>query len=143
MAHIVSNLRDVDRRELMATAAEQTEQWLLEHALTWRGVCWTLKLNQEPVGAGGINMVEPAVGQCWLFGTDKLPALRVAMTRQGRLAVKWALKTDVCRVLRAYSAAFHTEAHAWLQAIGFRLYEPLPNFGRGGEDFILFSIDKR
>jgi hypothetical protein len=141
ISFIAANVRPDDWREIACQIPDGTTP--LDVAL-WSvsaGQAWVAKLDDQPVALFGASPQTAAgnVLALWAWGTKRMRRVAPAITRfvrDGR-AAEWveAGKTRV----EARSIAGHVEAHRWLVSIGF-LAEPLPQWGKDGEDFILFSM---
>ena len=96
--------------------------------------------NHVPVVVGGMDIITPAVGHAWMFGTDDFPKVIREVTRATRKALDRMLENDLLRVeVRCLEA--HKIAHDWYRRLlGFT--EPpamLRSYGVGGENFLLFA----
>ena len=100
----------------------------------------------EPICIGGFVMTRPNVVSLLFFATDDFPRIGLGITRF--ITRNWFPKLEAAGVHRfeAVSLSTHLAAHAWLGTLGLRPETgKLRNYGRGGEDFILFSkvVDAR
>lgn len=96
--------------------------------------------NQVPVVVGGIDFITPAVGQCWMFGTDDFPKVVREVTKATRRVLDDLLEKQVRRI-EIRSIKTHTVAHEWYRRfLGFtEAPAVLRSYGVGGEDFLLFA----
>ena len=93
----------------------------------------------KPVAIGGVAIHTPGVGTAWMVGTDDFRKVAVEVTRHTRSVFGRLLATELHRI-HAWSAAFHVDAHRWLEAAGMVRGEPVRAMGKHGEDFYLYSI---
>lgn len=141
ITYIAANVRPEDWREIACQIPDGVTA--LDVAL-WSvsaGQAWVAKLGDQPVALFGASPQTAAgnVLALWAWGTKRMRRVAPAITRfvrDGR-APEW-VEAGITRV-EARSIAGHYDAHRWLSSIGL-LAEPLPQWGKGGEDFILFSM---
>ncbi|MBT9169345.1 MAG: hypothetical protein DDT19_02704 [Syntrophomonadaceae bacterium] len=137
--HVALNMREVDRLEISATRWSESPWDFAVDASQFPGASWSALLDGEPVAIGGIALLQPGIGQAWMVGTDKLPQVGLMLTRFCRdVAHRMLTEDSGIHRIQAFSAGFHTEAHAWLRAVGLDSTQPLLKYGKGGEDFLLF-----
>lgn len=137
--YVARSMRDVDRREISATLWSFTPWDFAVDCTRLPGSAWAALVDGEPVAIGGIALNQPGVGQAWMVGTPKLPLAAVTLTRFCKDVTHRMLTEDSgINRIQAFSAAFHTEAHDWLNAVGLNAAQPLQKYGKEGEDFILF-----
>ena len=96
--------------------------------------------HHVPVVVGGIDFITPAVGQCWMFGTDDFPKVVREVTKATRRVLDEILANQVRRI-EIRSIETHKVAHEWYRRfLGFT-GEPsmLQSYGVNGENFLLFA----
>lgn len=145
ITYVAANLREADRREILASAdLECASQagWLswLASGPHW---CWTAQIDGQPVGAFGIGMNNPLLPHmrsAWAFGTDRFKRVVPAITRFAR--TEWPLMLESVGVWRVEirSLGTHDIAQRWLGAIGARHEATLHGYGTQGEDFELWAL---
>lgn len=145
ITYVAANLREADRREILASAdLECASQagWLswLASGPHW---CWTAQIDGQPVGAFGIGMNNPLLPHmrsAWAFGTDRFKRVVPAITRFAR--DEWPMMLESVGVWRVEirSLGTHDIAQRWLEAIGARHEATLHGYGTGGEDFELWAL---
>lgn len=137
--YVAQNMREVDEAEISATRWSYTPWEFAVDCTRLPGSSWAALVDGEPVAIGGIAAHQPAIGQAWMVGTHNLPLAAVTLTRFCKDMTHRMLTEDSgINRIQAFSAGFHTEAHAWLKAVGLNAAQPLQKYGKGGEDFILF-----
>lgn len=138
---ICANIRSEDWREIACQLPEGMAPIDAALISIASGLSWVARLDGQPVAVFGASPQTPAgnVLALWAWGTKQMRRAAPAITRfvRDEMAPAWVAegKTRV----EARSIVGHDEAHRWLTNIGF-LAEPLPQWGRGSEDFILFSM---
>lgn len=74
------------------------------------------------------------------FGTPRFNEVGVAMTRQARVLIAAAISSGRTHRIQACSAAFDTDAHRWLERLGFEVESTLRQCGKHREDFLMFVL---
>ncbi len=138
VSYIVVNLCEADRAEIgcQYPAGVKSETISLAHV---RGMAMCALLDSQPVQAFGLYPATPAgnVLIAWAFGTRFRRRSIPAVTRWMRERILVAFAGGATRV-ESRASASHVGASRWLRGLGASEV-PLRGFGRGGEDFILFS----
>ncbi len=129
-------MREDDAREVLATHYSDYRHEFADACMRWGGWCCKTA-NGIPVAMGGVVEAWPGVGTAWMVATPDLPQHGLEVTRFARKLI--ADSVHLHRV-QAFSAAFHTVSHAWLEALGFERGPLMRKMGKGGEDFIVFEI---
>lgn len=133
---ILGNLRTWDRREVEALIPG--EAWdLAERCLATRA--WGILHRKQPVAAFGYAKRSIASAEGWTLGTDDFPKVAGELIRFIRGPGLAELRANGTRVLEARSIDGHLQSHRWLENLGFDRVATLPNQGRGGEAFHLFT----
>lgn len=141
VTYIAANIRPEDWREIACQMPDGTTAIDVALWSVSAGQAWVARIDNQPVALFGASPQTAAgnVLALWAWGTKRMRRVAPAITRFVRddRAPEWiaAGKTRA----EARSIAGHTEAHRWLSGLGF-IAEPLPQWGKGGEDFILFSM---
>ena len=138
IAHVCKNIRADDYRELSDTrwSMDDLEQSVLSVPCEKFAV-----VHENAVALMGVVPAWPGVGQAWLFGTDEIGTYGVEVAHSAKRIIKTLLNLELHRI-HAYSAAFHTQAHQWLEMIGFRRESTLKQYGKTGEDFHVYAITR-
>lgn len=129
-------MREEDVREIMAMRHDEYRHEFAEECAHCGGWC-CLNKDGVPVAMGGVYECWPGVGNAWMVGTDDFARHGIEITRKSKKVLE---NLPHLHRIQAYSAAFHTVSHAWLERLGFRRGAVLPKLGKGGEDFIVFEI---
>lgn len=137
IAHIVQNLRDNDRRELLATSFLDDPLEIARHYGQER-FAWVFGL-ERPIAYMGASARWPGMWCPFMLATDEFGQIGLSLT-------KWAVRVMIpsldrmgARRLEAVSMADHHTAHRWMGFFGMKPEARLRQFGKGGEDFILFG----
>jgi len=138
VTYIAANIRPEDWREIACQLSEEvTPTDVAAWSLTGREA-WVATVRGQPVAAFGVHDATNArnVLMIWAWGTPKMWRAVPEMTRFIRERVEVWITEGVTRV-EARSIEGHGSAHRWMRALGGES-EPLPGWGKGGEDFLLF-----
>lgn len=134
-------MRDDDRREVNATRwAEDPYDFAADCMRTPGPKLAAIRQDGTPVAIGGVATHHPGVGQAWLVGTHNIGLCGIEIAHACRKSIAALFADGGLHRIQAHSAAFHTDAHRWLKAIGLREESRLPGYGKGGEEFVVFSI---
>ena len=139
IAQVLYNLREADRRELGATLWRLDSGGLaLASAQTRLGFV-ALADDGAPVAVAGAQEIWPGVFQVGLFATPRWPEVAGGVTRALRRDLGPAVIASGAHRAHAFSHAANEESHRWLLRLGARCEARLAGWGRGGEDFLLFT----
>lgn len=138
---VARNMRESDRREVMATQWEDDiERFALDCYLS-KGVKWVaINKKGEPVVIGGVSINSPGVGTAWMVGTDRWLTVALEVSRFCKNSIQSILSSGDVHRIQAFSAKFHAESHRWLKIVGMNPGSSLSKWGKNGEDFILFEV---
>lgn len=144
---VSANLREQDRREILATAKLDcaSQAGWLSWIVSGPDWCWTASIDGQPVAAFGIGQgtpLQPHMRTAWAFGTDRLRRAVPAITRFA--LAEWPHRLFAVGVGRVEirSLADHDIAHKWLSGMGGRREAVMRGYGTGGEDFELWALLK-
>lgn len=142
-SYVAANLRPEDWREIACQLPDGTEPL----ALAWMaaegsGEAWTASWKGQPVAAFGASPMTPSVLSLWAWGTKGMWRVAGSIERfvTADCVPRW-LEAGITRV-EARSIVGHVMAHRWLRRLGFA-EQPCPQWGKAGEDFILFSWTRK
>lgn len=141
-AHILNvcqHIRADDLREISET--RWTSEDIAESLWQVPGGKFAVVHDGIPVALLGVVPVWPGVGQAWLIGTDEIGSRGVEVMKASKRIIKTLLDLEMHRI-HAYSAVFHTQAHRWLEMIGFRRESTLKQYGKTGEDFYCYVVSR-
>ncbi|NKE77546.1 hypothetical protein [Ochrobactrum sp. MC-1LL] len=140
---VAANLRDQDRREILATALlESGSQAGAMSFLTSPGFCWTAWIDGQPVAAFGVSQgspYQPHIRYGWLYGRDQTRRCIPAITRF--CLTEWPkrlISEGVTRV-EVRSLDGHDLADKWLRSCRAHHEAKMKNYGINGEDFNLYA----
>lgn len=135
---VICAMRADDLREIEETCWARDHE---ESLLNTHGVRVAVVHDGKACAVMGVVPIWPNVGQAWLIGTDEIGNHGVEVAHAAKRVIKTLLDLEMHRI-HAYSAAFHTQAHQWLEMIGFRRESTLKQYGKTGEDFYLYAITR-
>lgn len=138
LTYIAANMRPEDWREIECQFPEGITSFEIAALAGQFGEAWVATSSSQPVAAFGAAPLTYNVLSVWAWGTK---GMRRAIPAIGRFlrderAPDW-IASGVTR-LEARSIAGHHSAHRWMTSLG-ATSQPCPEWGRRGEDFILFS----
>jgi len=143
MLEVCLGMRADDRREVMATRWSDDPFDFAADCMRLPGTKLAALLpSGEAVAVGGVAVHQPGIGQAWMVGTERIGELGVEIAHASKKGIKALFERGGVHRIQAHSAAFHSDAHRWLKAIGLRKEATLPKYGKGGEDFFIFSAVK-
>ena len=138
VSYILAHCRALDREEIWCqfqpgVSNDYVTAWVMQSAEGF-----IARFRGLPVAAFGLSRTTFQCAHAWAFGSDRMryavPAIsRFFITALGAAAVKSGIKS-----VEARSLASHHEAHVWMFKLGARCIARLPDYGTGGQDFLLF-----
>lgn len=136
---VAANMRADDWTEIECQAPAGT---LPIEAALWSvngREAWVATVKGQPAAVFGIHNATPAgnVVTVWAWGTKAMRRAVPEITRFIRWKVPRWISEGVTRV-EARSIVGHADAHRWMRGLG-AVQAACPAWGKGGEDFILFS----
>jgi RimJ/RimL family protein N-acetyltransferase len=135
------NIRKDDFDEVMATRWTDDCYDLAASFAQAPGGKFAVIHEDKAVGIFGVSPRTPGVGQGWLVGTEDIGKAGVEVAHACKKVIRTLFDTDVHRI-QAYSAAFHHQAHEWLELIGFHRESTMKHFGKDGSDFYCYAVCK-
>ncbi len=140
--YVARRMREVDFAEVMATRWDDDPDRFAVDSFRLPGVAWAATTAVgEPAAIGGVALHTPGVGTAWLVTTEAFPQVALSVTRHVRQVVDRLLAGELRRI-HAWSAAFHVEAHRWMERVGMRREAVLRALGKDGEDFFMYAITR-
>ena len=138
--HIVENMRERDRREIMALRWDDSVPLFLNDVIEFAGAMWRVwEKDGEPISIAGMTPIRPGVVLGGAFGTSKWPfAVRHMLTWGRDWAIPRLLAANVHRG-EAYALASNTDSRKFIEACGGEIESLLHHYGREREDFILYA----
>jgi hypothetical protein len=143
--YIAANMRAADRAEIYATRWTDDPSALTDDCMIVVGCpsSWTVvaRLGSEPVAVMGAVEPWPGAWDVWCFGTDMFDRVALTMTKYIRRTFIPLLLARGLRRAHCRSMAGHDRAHAWLRLLGAKpsSEQPMRNWGKNGEDFVMFE----
>jgi hypothetical protein len=135
---IAENMRPWDRAEIFATRWNDSVDELARDAMSSYDFGWIASHEGTPVCAIGGIPIHPGVWSVWMFATPDFEKIRVSLTRFALRQIKPVLM-DVSRRVECRSMEGHQDAQKWLEFLGMSREAVLPQYGRNGETFLLYS----
>jgi len=137
--YIVQNMRERDRKEIMALRWNDDKTAFANDMIALAGPMWSVwEHNGEPVAISGMTVTRPGVVSISAFGTDKFRfAARHVIAWVRRWAIPRVRATGIHRG-EAYALAANTDSRRYIEASGGELEAELFGFGCNKEDFTLY-----
>jgi hypothetical protein len=134
---IVARLRDLDKRELTASGADFDNLAKMAMAQSVFAFCAVDHLYL-PQAAWGLTQIRPGVGGGWAFGTRHWARAVPIMTRNIRRWVLPFLLGNGFHRVEASALAHRKDVARFMGFIGAQPEAVLRQWGKGGEDFVLY-----
>jgi len=139
--YIARNMRAADRREVLATCWHDDVDQFAKEALALGGPAYCVEKDDgTPVAMGGLTTPQPMVWNAWMVATDDIGCVGVQLTRHCLYLIKYMFQDRQAHRIQAASAAFHADAHNWLERLGFKYEAGMNGYGKAGETFLLYSM---
>lgn len=142
VAHILANLREHDRREILALRWDDDLERLADEvmALACNDLWQSFWVDGEPVALIGATLIRPGVVMICGFGTKRWNRVIRPLSRYVLEEMRPAiLRTEVHRA-EAYAMAANTQNIRWIRGLfGGEIEGVLRGYGRDGEDFVVLG----
>lgn len=140
--HVAENMRQADKDEIYCGRWTDSPYDLATDVVSAGGVSMVAWSGEDPIAVVGAVPVTPTLWSVLMFATDRLPEIGLPLTRFLKRTMVQTIFSPSVGGLRAEcrSAVGHTEAHRWLELIGFKREALLRAVGKNGEDFYLYGF---
>ena len=135
---VADRMRECDRREIFATRWNDDPAELAGTILALGEFGWVAGTDL-PIAAFGAIPAWNGVWQVWMFATDDWPQVSLGVTKFIKRVMIPALRDIGAHRAECRSIEGHVTAHRWLECLGAHKESEIPNFGRNGETFYLYS----
>lgn len=140
VASVALRMREADAREIYAC------RWVRDPLSIAQTVAAAARFGFVALTPAGSPAAVVAALEQWpgnyqvaMFATDDWPQVAWSTTRAVQRHMRPAMLAAGARRAEARSHAEHAHAHRWLGWLGFVAEARLADFGKDGEEFILFS----
>lgn len=99
---------------------------------------WDAAIDASPVACFGLSPMTVTTWLGWAYGTDRMRRALPAISRHF-LSQERRLLDAGCRRIEVRTMKGHDEAHLWIARLGGKHRLDLPDAGRNGETFELWS----
>ena len=141
LAYVTGNLRRADALEVEATIGRTS---ICDLLWTAPGGKWEARTSAGvPAVVGGFSPVWPGLASGWMLGTDEWSDVGMEVTRFVRRFMLPALEHAGFHRVECRPMAGNDQVERWLRLVGFRTEAVTAQFGRGREDFVLWSRIKK
>lgn len=143
LTYVAMHMREWDRREIFATAITDDPRVLARIIHEMNGISWIAYKDGTPVATFGAEPLWQGVCSVWAFGTDRFPEVGLSVTKflkreMAPMLIRLGVRRAECKSMEG-----HTEAHAWLEALGMKREAEHPCYGRNGETFYTYARIER
>ena len=140
--YVAERMRDRDLAEFSALSYYSDRERAAEHLVNayadYPGLeCVTLD-DGTPVGIGGCIWSSPGVASMLFFATNDFDKIVVSLTRYSHKNIFAPAKAMAHRI-ECFSLATYTQMQQWVELFGLRQEAVLREYGRNGEDFIVYA----
>ena len=141
LAYIATNMRQADRDEIYNVIGHNNPFLLAQQTLdaSRMGSAVVAAACGRPVAVMGFMVRHAGVTTAYAYSTSDFPRVALTLTRYALKVMKPALLASGFHRLQAESRIDHTDAHLWLERLGFRREGILKQFGSDGSDYIMFG----
>ena len=141
--HVVSRMREADRREVMAGRFEDSDSGLIDDLYVARELCFALLClftdDQTPVAIIGGRLRWPGVAGILMIATDDWPKIARAATRWvARVAIP-KIVDPVCHRSQCEAWEGNLVTMRWLSRLGYRVEGQLEAYGKNREGFLQYA----
>lgn len=139
--YVAENMREWDKREIYASRFTDDPHDLAESTCLTGGISFIVKTDDgEPVVVFGAIPIGPTFWNAWMFCTDKFDSVAIELYKYiKRVVIPGILSTGAVRA-ECRSMVGHSDAHRWLESLGFKYEGRNVMLGKHGEDFLLFAF---
>jgi RimJ/RimL family protein N-acetyltransferase len=142
LRYVAQNMREWDRREIFALRFDEDVDAFAAAAIGCGPVSWVAGLDDKPIAAFGCAPMWPNVWSMWFFATDNLGQIGISVTRLIVRSIVPMLFEAGAHRLEARSMEGHIDAQRWLEVIGAKRETTLKGYGRGAEDFHVYTWER-
>lgn len=93
----------------------------------------------RPIAVMGFMARHPGICEMFAYGTDAFSRVALTLTRYGLRVMKPAMLAAGLHRAECKSRFDHTDAHRWLEALGFRREGVLKAYGSDRADYVQFA----
>ena len=140
--YVAENMRKADKEEIYCGRWTDSPYDLSEDIVRLGGVSFVAWKDEEPIAVIGSSPVTPTLWSAIMFATDRLPEIGLPLTKLVKRFMIPSIFSKEVGALRSEcrSMVTHTEAHRWLESVGFKREALLKSVGKSGEDFYLYGF---
>jgi len=142
LSYVMRNMREWDRREIFATQWSDDPDNLAARLIGLCEFSWIAGRDGVPIAALGAYPVWPGCWSVWMMATDEIGKIGLSLTKHVRQRMMPSLLAGNFRRAQCHSMAGHEDAQNWLRALGAKEEGRCFGYGKGGEDFLVFTWDR-
>lgn len=140
--HIATNMREYDRKEVVAELGPDFVEELVGRLTLPGGIVYAFGIDQPIAFVGARPYTAPDVWCASMLATDEWPKVAAGVSAfVVNELIPLLYKFNIRRV-ECYSVLGHVEAHRWLRWLGAKPKGIRPTLGKRGEKFIRFTWER-
>lgn len=141
--YIAGKMRKADADEIYNVIEPPDPDFLVDLVMAQSDQAWMgFTDGGMPVVALGATEAHHGIFEAWMFATDRLPDIALPFHRT---VTRWYIPHLFelgARRIQCRSADTHTEAHRWLEALGFKKEGALSRYGKDGQTYYLYGLSR-
>ena len=137
---IAPAIKDIQRRALMATTAEDTHVGAIARLWDSKPIGATFGRDGEIIACAGAVLIHPGVASTFLYATDSMPKVIIEITRFYKKMLFPMLKKLGVHRVHSLGLADDPAGCRWKEQVLGGKPQILEKWGKGGEDFVLHTL---
>lgn len=139
--YVVRNLRDQSHREIFQATDSDIQTFSL--GITGcHGFRWVAYHNGRPAAILGASRLHAGVWSVFGFGTDDWIKVWRSVTRTAKREMFPLVANEGCHRAHCVTLTESVDVHRWLRLLGATEECVMRGYGKGGEDYTMFSWTK-
>lgn len=139
-SYVFANLSQKSRDDVLSiTEANPLDMARALHHTQDRGFTWVFYHNGKPAALLGARRQHGNIWSLFGVGTDDWKKVWRMVTLVAKRDMMKAVLDAGAHRAHCVSPAHHEDTHKWLRFLGATHEAPMPQYGKGREDYILFS----
>jgi hypothetical protein len=140
--HVFENMRDGNRREFAAVSWNDEPPDYIRDIAIDNPEHFVVVCREKPIAVLGGVEAQPKVWGVMMFATDDVRRIGFSLAKISRDAIIPQMFHLGANRLQCTSPGWFTDAHRWLEFLGFRKESEMPAYGKDGETFFVFSLTR-
>ena len=140
--YVFDNMREGNRREFAALSWDDQPPCYLRDIPIDHPEHFVVVGREMPIAVLGGVEAQPKVWGVMMFATDDVRRIGFSLAKISRDAIIPQMFHLGANRLQCTSPGWFTDAHRWLEFLGFRKESEMPAYGKDGETFFVFSLTR-